>query len=302
MRIVTLTVCLAACGEPGPPPRIEAHRAAAGYWPENSRTAVRESIAAGFEAIEVDLVLTRDQVPVLSHDPALSPERCTRSDGAPLEDEVPIRELTLARLQEEYLCGGLPDPEHRNALVVAEPPATLDELLELLREAPPELLVHLDLKQEPGRTAAPEVFAEQILGRLLAADRPQPFTVSSARPEVLRAFDAEARQLGLDVPGALLLPDFSGDRSTTAVALAQEARLLTGGLDYVAAAREASARAVSLRWELVDRTQLLAAKREGLEVHLWTVNDPDLLRALARRGEVDALITDYPGDLTTEAR
>ena len=71
-------------------PLTTAHRAAAGYWPANSRAAVSGSIAAGFEAIEVDVLLTKDGVPVLAHDPVLDPEECTTARGKELEEPVRI--------------------------------------------------------------------------------------------------------------------------------------------------------------------------------------------------------------------
>ena len=58
-------------------PLIIAHRAGGGQWPQNSRTAVMNVIArAGakdpakrYHGMEIDIVLTKDGHPVLSHDP-----------------------------------------------------------------------------------------------------------------------------------------------------------------------------------------------------------------------------------------
>ena len=44
------------------------HRGARGEQPENSITALRAGIASGADAIEFDIRVTRDGVPILSHD------------------------------------------------------------------------------------------------------------------------------------------------------------------------------------------------------------------------------------------
>src|SRR5690606_37707259 len=74
-----LLMSLAGCGlvDAGTP-YVEAHRAAAGYWPRSSRTAIERSIGAGYPAIEVDVALTRDRVAILvpGHGPWLDEQVC----------------------------------------------------------------------------------------------------------------------------------------------------------------------------------------------------------------------------------
>ncbi|HET6584443.1 MAG TPA: glycerophosphodiester phosphodiesterase family protein [Nannocystaceae bacterium] len=53
-------------------PRIVAHRGASGVAPENTMAAFAEALRAGADAIELDLQLTRDGVPVVYHDRTLA--------------------------------------------------------------------------------------------------------------------------------------------------------------------------------------------------------------------------------------
>ncbi len=290
-----MLLALLACSS-GPPPLVEAHRGGAAYWPENSRTAMLGAIELGFDGIELDLVLTRDEVPVLAHDPWLA-DHCRTVDGQALPERVLLRFHDADQLRRDYVCGGVPDESFPGALVVAEPLMTFDELLVALRDAAdPDQLVHLDIKQDGGFTLGPDKYARAILDRWVAADLPNPFWVSSERPEVLAAFEARGRELALEVDTILSLPDFDPDVSDLSVALRNEGRLLSGSLDYVDAAEDAGVDGLSLQWELAQRHLVADAHRRGLIVMLWTINDPATLRHHAR-WPVDALITDFPGDL-----
>lgn len=51
--------------------RVIAHRGGDARFPENTLEAVRDSFAAGADLVEVDVRFTRDEVPVVSHDPDL---------------------------------------------------------------------------------------------------------------------------------------------------------------------------------------------------------------------------------------
>lgn len=297
--VVVLLVGLGACSSQGTP-LVEAHRGGAGYWPQNSRFAMQQAIRSGLDGIEFDLVLTADGVPVLSHDPWVDTELCTLSDGSPISGdgemgEVEIRSVDLLALQEDYLCGGVPDPEFPNALLKAESIMSFDELLLLLRNEQ-DVLVHIDVKYEPDHTAPPEAFAQEVLDRWYAADLPNAWYVSANLPEALHAFEDYGRTVGREVPTSLIWPRFPPDSSDVAVALGTELRTTLGVEELVARARDARADGVALYWELASRQMLMEARREGLVVSLWTLNDLDLLRD-ASRLPVDTLITDYPGDL-----
>jgi len=68
---------------------VIAHRGNSAFAPENTLESLREGVALGAHALEFDVHLSRDGVPVVIHDPTL--ERTTGAAGR-------VRDLTVAEL------------------------------------------------------------------------------------------------------------------------------------------------------------------------------------------------------------
>lgn len=291
LRNTSLLLLLAGCGLTNAPgdPLIVAHRGAAGQWPQNSLAAIGGSVAAGADAVEFDLVVTGDGVPVVSHDPWVETTLCTTAQGEALpEERVYIQDLDLDTLQASYLCGGVPDPDHPDAEVIAAPIPTVADALALFAGAP-EVEIHLDIKYEPGMTPTPEVIAEAILGVWDAAALPNPWYISANTHETLLAF----RALEPEVVAILAWPRFVPDGSDAATALGWEFASTLGVAELVDEARAAQADGLAVAYQVADRRLFEVAQGEGMRMMLWTLNTEALL-AQYSRWPVDALITDYP--------
>ena len=74
---------------------IVAHRGLSALYPENSLPAIEQAIAVGARAVEFDVQLTADKVPVLFHDPTLA--RMTGNNGL-------IMECTWRQLQKYHVA------------------------------------------------------------------------------------------------------------------------------------------------------------------------------------------------------
>ncbi|MFW5878926.1 MAG: glycerophosphodiester phosphodiesterase [Myxococcota bacterium] len=285
-------ICLSACGIGigDEPPLVMAHRAAPSLWPENSRTAVQGSLEKGYPGIEIDLVLTSDHVPVVAHDPWIDPKYCERADGSPFEERVLVSDLSLDELVSDYVCGGIADADFPDAQVVADTPMTLDDLIELLRPHP-NAWIQLDVKYEPGLTPEPEVYAEEILSRWTAAELPNPWYVSANIPELLTAFRSWMGERPLTA--VLIYPRFPPDSNSTTVALTTESLGALGIRDSLGAAKKAEADGIAWPFELIDWHAAEIARRDGMQVMVWTVNDEAVLERFCS-WPVDVLITDFP--------
>lgn len=73
-----------------PYPKIVAHRLCGTLAPENTLGALKKAAALGVKAVETDVMLTRDGVAIISHDPVLG--RAVASDAA-------VADLTLKDLR-----------------------------------------------------------------------------------------------------------------------------------------------------------------------------------------------------------
>lgn len=118
---------------------VEGHRGYCARYPENTLLSFAKALELGVDAIEFDVWLTADKVPVLIHD-----GNCLRTCGV----DVHVRDLTLAEVKRLCACyeskfgdqfKNLSDP------TVKIP--TLEELLQLCREKRPDILLGVEIKE-----------------------------------------------------------------------------------------------------------------------------------------------------------
>jgi glycerophosphoryl diester phosphodiesterase len=82
----------------------QGHRGSRDLRPENTLPAFEAGLDNLMNTMETDTGITRDGVPVLSHDPFLDPTKCRNADGTPLAQDVLIRDLTARQIQRDYVC------------------------------------------------------------------------------------------------------------------------------------------------------------------------------------------------------
>jgi glycerophosphoryl diester phosphodiesterase len=297
-----LTACQLLNIEPSEPkPQnavvVIAHRAGGGQWPQNSRTAVLNCIERAqaeapekrIDGMEMDIALTRDGIPVLSHDPWVHTTLCTTASGEPIRERVLIRDKTLAELQTQYLCGGVRDPHFPRVEPKAETIMTLEEVLQALKKAP-QMLLYLDVKIDGDLTAGAEAYAQAIAKLWEAAGLPNRLYIEGPSAESLAAYRSAIKT---DFVPVLSYPAFSVTRNFAWTAV--RARWLTRlRLDSPwAAARNAQAGAVVGPTQVIFRFAATEARDNGVQVVLFTINTREDLESYCG-WPVDVLITDYP--------
>ena len=158
------------------------HAAAAGEAPANTLAGVRACLDARADAMEIDVQLCADGVPVLMHDETVN--RTTNLKGR-------VRELSLAALQAADAGDGEPVP-------------TLDQVLELVAG---RLTVMCELKATPGDPEHDQRCVDAVLDVLERQDARHWSAIHSFNPDmVARARAAEPR-----VSAAIISPAVKGD-------------------------------------------------------------------------------------------
>lgn len=257
--------------------RYVVHRGGAAQWPENSLLAFRMAIELGARLLELDVHLTADGQAAVIHDPVL--ERTTSGAGAVAAHTA--AQLAAARLR--AAGGGLTGegvPMLPQVLALAAPA----EVALLIEVKTPGLAVTYQrvdgsLRAVPGPRY--QGLEQRVLADLREAGMTERAMVMAFNPAVL----AEVRALVPRQPTALLV-----DRHHVESAGAR-------GEDAVEWAAAAAATFLGLHHALCDAGVIAAARRVGLSVGVYTVNDEAEMRRLAGLG-VDVIITDR-ADLAT---
>ncbi|MGA8569198.1 MAG: glycerophosphodiester phosphodiesterase [Candidatus Binataceae bacterium] len=259
-----------------PTPRVIAHRGASGEYPENTLAAFRAAAEAGAPYFELDVHMTRDGVVVVSHDPELS--RTCGLDAA-------IRDLTLAELKRADAGWGFTTSRAATIAATATPGdgafpfrgrgIEVPALAEVFAAFPERRYV-VEVKQ-----SAPSLVAALLDVIERAGMRRQVLIASEEQAPIY-----ELRALAPALPTGFPYHEIAGFM----ISLAPAAEPYQPRGDALQIPPEYEG------WRLVTPQSVAAAHRLGVEVHVWTVNDPAEMLAMLDLG-VDGIITDYPARL-----
>jgi glycerophosphoryl diester phosphodiesterase len=266
-KVVT-AVTLAALAAPAAAGGAEliGHRGARGLAPENTIGGFLTAIALGVDAVEADVVVTRDRRVVLAHDLHVNRHLC----GGPGVGR-PYAALTYAQVR-RLDCGQW---RARGLLARTQRPAPgskvprLAKLFAVGRPAGVGFLV--DLKRDP---AVPRrAFARLLVAEVRRAGMLDRTTVQSFEWGVLRAVARIEPRLAL-MPLASPAP----------------------GDDIVGAARGAGFSRLAVPVTAIDPERVQRAAAAGIRLTVHGVDDATTARALAAVG-VAGIVTDYPDRL-----
>lgn len=238
-----------------PYPRSVAHRGGAALAPENTLAAVRSALERGYRAVEFDVMLARDGIGVVMHDPVLG--RTVAGSGNVFDHDAGA----LAKMD----AGSWFDVRFKG-----EPVPLLTEYVAMCKAN--AVWMNVEIKPAPGFDA---VTGTVVAGVVRAVFSDEIAAGEFAQVPLLSSFStvalAAARAAAPDVPRGYLVdtvpPDWEArSRALGVVAVHTNERHLTAGL----------ARAI---------------KRAGFGLFCYTVNDPARGRELLAWG-VDGFCTD----------
>jgi glycerophosphoryl diester phosphodiesterase len=232
---------------------IVAHRGAPEGVPENTLAAFERAIQLSADAVELDVRLTADQVPVVYHYYYL--DDITSACG-------PIFAYTLAQLRQV---------EVRSDLGSESSPSRISTLAEVLEQIGGRIGLEIEIK-------GPEPECVVLIAGILKRFSQQwdAWEVTSYEPALLLAMRDLCPGLAVD----LLIPPTESWMKLDVVTYQAQQR-----------GRLAKARAVHLHPSQMTEESVAAIRRAGLEVHAWDVNTEPVLSLVAGLG-IPRLCTD----------
>jgi glycerophosphoryl diester phosphodiesterase len=233
-------------------PRVFAHRGGGVLAPENTMAGLAAGVAHGHNAVEFDVMLSADEVPILMHDATFGRTVAGRGNIADTQA------ATLVTLD----AGAWFDPAFEGEKI-----PTLAEALAYCRRH--NIFMNIEIKPAPGtdrRTGA--VVSAAAATHLREIDGGASGIVLSSFSTV--ALEA-AREAGPEVPRGYLLHRLKGA--------------------WISRLEELECVALHCNHELVDRALMDTAKSRDVGVFCYTVNSLKRARELRLLG-IDALCTD----------
>lgn len=303
--MIRLLPAVALCAAPLAAPGfdLQGHRGARGLAPENTLPAFAAALSLGVTTLELDAGVTRDGVVVIAHDRRLNPDIVREPDGTWLAAAGPaIHDLSYAELA-RYDVGRLNPGRRYAARYPEQRPADgariprLSDLFALVRRSGNEAVrFNIETKispLDPQDTLPPAEFARTLIAAIRADGMAARSTIQSFDWRTLAVVRAEAPEISTAHLSAQQrwLDNIRADSA--------DGSPWTAGVRFDAhgsvprMVKAAGGRIWSPFFGDLDRASLDEARRLGLSVVVWTVNEPAHISAMLDLG-VDGIISDRP--------
>jgi glycerophosphoryl diester phosphodiesterase len=256
------------------PIELQGHRGARGHLPENTLPGFEAAAAMGVDTLELDVGVTRDGVVVVHHDRRLNPDVARGADGRWVSAPAPtIFSLDFEVLQ-SYDVGRIrPGSEYAQRFPHQTPQdgARIPRLSDVLKI--PRVKFNIETKvspKAPDETLAPEPFARALIAEVRKAGVASRSTIQSFDFRTLELVQREAPE----IKTAYLTQGQKG------APVPRSIRAMGGAI-------------WSPNFADLDARALSEARKLGIRVVVWTVNEPADIRSMLSLG-VDGIISDYP--------
>ena len=283
--------------------KIYGHRGARGDLPENTLESFKYLFENNINAYETDILISKDLIPVITHDFRLEPSFTKDSEGNWIEDEnIKIFDLTYEELL-KFDVGSINKLSRYGRRFVNQKPLEnqripkLSELLDLSSKNKSEnLLINLEIKSTPDEenlTPAPEDTVKLVVNEINKSNLKDKIIVSSfdwrtlteiknQYPEISRAYLTYQQVRGMKIkktiynrsPWMSFLP-FYEDHELPKIIKSQ------GGKAWHPYRKDITKKLVDI------------SHQEDLPVNVWTVNEEYEMLKMIEYG-VDGIMTDYP--------
>lgn len=233
---------------------VIAHRGGSAYSPENTMSAFRKAVSMKAEMIELDVLLSKDGVPVVIHDATV--DRTTNTKGT-------VSDFTLAELR-KMDAGSWFDEKFKGEKI-----PTLEEVLQFAKD---KIAVNIEIKTEAVTDSVKNGIVEKCLKIVGKAGVKNQVIFSSFDYRALNHLE----ELAPEMPKAMLYEKSqSGEKLPSE--LVQE---------YHVNVFNCSHKQLSDEW-------IADLKKNNIPFFIYTVNDRDLMGSLIKKGAT-GIFSDKP--------
>ncbi len=262
----------------------QGHRGSRGLMPENTIPAMLKAIDLGVTTLETDVVFTKDNVAILSHEPFFNHEITTKPNGEVVTDleekQLNIYKMTFAETQKYDV--GL--KQHSKFLKQQKMAVRKPSLAAMIDSAEaytaknnlPKISYNIETKTKPSTDKiyhpAPAAFVDMLMKVVLAKKIEDRVTIQSFDRRTLQYLHKKYPA----IKTALLVEAL--DRNSF--------RKQLKDLSF-------SPTIYSPNQALVNANLITECHQRGIQIIPWTVNDKKQIAKLKGLG-VDGIISDYP--------
>lgn len=250
--------------------------------PENSIPAFLKAIDLGVTTLEMDVVVTKDNKILVSHEPFISGTICIKPDGSLIsesdEKKLNIYQLTYAETQ-AYDCGSKQHPKFPNQEKIAVKKPLLEDVIAAvethirtnkLKAVQYSIEIKSTQKGDDIEHSKPEVFAKMLVDLIKSkgiADR-----------TVIQSFDVRSIQAVRKYDPKIAVSYLIANANS----LNKNLKILGFIPEYY-----------SPNILLVNDNLIKKLEAKKIKIAVWTVNEDADIKKMISLG-VDAIISDYP--------
>ncbi len=259
---------------------IQGHRGARGLMPENSIEGFIKAIDLGVTTLELDLVVSKDNQLIVSHEHFLSPDFCRDLNGHRIKEDTIFNLYKMtAEEMKKYDCGSLPHSRFPEQKKVNTYKPTLNEVFDqvesyLFENNLPLVNYNIELKTTPETDSTfhpiPQVFSDLVYQLITERKLWDRVNIQSFDFRTLRYFNETYPEVKLAI---LIEHETNWEKNILELGFTPEI--------------------YSCYFQLLSREQVELIQNSGMQVIPWTVNEIADIKKMID-WEVDGIISDYP--------
>lgn len=259
---------------------IHGHRGFRGHFPENTLTAFKEAVQLGVDAIELDVVISKDSQVVVSHEPWFNYKICSEPNGEPVKarKQHNLYKLNYAEIR-QFDCGKRGNKEFPQQKAIPEYKPLLKDVIESIEKFTKE-------------NNLPSVHYNIEIKSMKIGDgkwHPKPSVVAKLVMDILDQYKINDRVLmqSFDVRSLQAIHKIEPQLKIGLLIMN------TGSVQHNIKKLGFTPYAYNPAAKLVKAKTIKDAHEYGCKVIVWTVNTESEMKKLIKLG-VDGLISDYP--------